>query len=69
MVDAGLIVLVGFISPFRSGRRMARTIFEDGEFFEGFVDTPLSVAEARDPKGLYEKAAVGSSRTSPRFAL
>ena len=59
MVDAGLIVLVSFISPFRAERRMARQLLETGEFFEVFVDTPLSVAESRDPKGLYKKARRG----------
>jgi bifunctional enzyme CysN/CysC len=59
MVDAGLIVLVSFISPFRSERRLARDLLEEREFCEVFVDTPLSVAEHRDPKGLYEKARRG----------
>jgi bifunctional enzyme CysN/CysC len=59
MVDAGLITLVSFISPFRSERRMARSLLEHGEFIEVFVDTPLPVAEARDPKGLYKKARAG----------
>jgi bifunctional enzyme CysN/CysC len=59
MVDAGLIVLVSFISPFRSERRMARALVEDGEFIEIFVDAPLAVAEDRDPKGLYRKARRG----------
>jgi bifunctional enzyme CysN/CysC len=59
MVDAGLIVLVSFISPFRAERRMARALFEPGEFLEVFVDTPLAVAEARDVKGLYGKARRG----------
>ncbi len=59
MTDAGLIVLVSFISPFRSERRMARELFAEGEFFEVFVDTPLDVAEGRDPKGLYAKARRG----------
>ncbi len=59
MVDAGLIVLVSFISPFRSERRMARDLLEDSEFVEIYVDTPLEVCEARDPKGLYEKARAG----------
>ena len=59
MVDAGLIVMVSFISPFRAERRMARELFEDGEFIEVFVDTPLEVCEARDPKGLYRKARAG----------
>ncbi|MGA7825276.1 MAG: sulfate adenylyltransferase subunit CysN [Steroidobacteraceae bacterium] len=59
MVDAGLIVLVSFISPFRAERRMARALFEPGEFFEVFVDTPLAEAERRDVKGLYRKARLG----------
>lgn len=59
MVDAGLIVLTAFISPFRSERRMARELLKDGEFLEIFVDTPLEAAEARDPKGLYRKARRG----------
>ena len=59
MADAGLIVLVSFISPFRSERRMAREMLEEGEFIELFVDTPLEVCEERDPKGLYEKARAG----------
>jgi bifunctional enzyme CysN/CysC len=57
--DAGLIVLVSFISPFRSERAMARELVQDGEFIEIFVDAPLAVAEARDPKGLYKKAREG----------
>ena len=59
MVDAGLIVLTAFISPFRAERHMARGLLKDGEFIEIFVDTPLSVAEQRDPKGLYKKARRG----------
>jgi bifunctional enzyme CysN/CysC len=59
MVDAGLIVLVSFISPFRAERQMARGLVENGEFIEVFVDTPLAVAEARDPKGLFKKARRG----------
>ncbi|MEO5565335.1 MAG: sulfate adenylyltransferase subunit CysN [Luteimonas sp.] len=62
MVDAGLIVLVSFISPFRAERRMARALFAKGEFLEVFVDTPLDVAEQRDPKGLYAKARAGELR-------
>ena len=62
MVDAGLIVLVSFISPFQAERQMARRLVEDGEFFEIFVDAPLAVAEARDPKGLYRKARRGELR-------
>ncbi len=61
-VDAGLIVLVSFISPFRSERRMARELVGAGEFLEVFVDTPLEVCMARDPKGLYEKAKAGAIR-------
>jgi bifunctional enzyme CysN/CysC len=59
MVDAGLIVLVSFISPFRSERRMARDLVAEGEFIEVFVDTPLAEAEKRDVKGLYKKARRG----------
>jgi bifunctional enzyme CysN/CysC len=59
MVDAGLIVLVSFISPFRSERRMARELLETGEFFEIHVSTPLAEAEKRDVKGLYKKARAG----------
>lgn len=59
MVDSGQIVLVSFISPFRSERRMARELVEQGEFFEIFVDTPIHVAEQRDPKGLYKKMRRG----------
>jgi bifunctional enzyme CysN/CysC len=61
-VDAGLIVMVSFISPFRSERRMARELFGESEFIEIFVDTPLEVCEARDPKGLYKKARAGLIR-------
>ncbi|MBU1337420.1 MAG: sulfate adenylyltransferase subunit CysN, partial [Alphaproteobacteria bacterium] len=59
MVDAGLIVLVSFISPFRAERRMARELMENGEFVEVYVATPLAVAEQRDVKGLYAKARAG----------
>lgn len=59
MVDAGLIVLVSFISPFRAERRLARDLFAPGEFVEVFVDTPLEECEQRDPKGLYAKARAG----------
>jgi bifunctional enzyme CysN/CysC len=59
MVDAGLIVLVSFISPFEAERRLARSMFEDGEFIEIFVDAPLAVVEQRDVKGLYAKARAG----------
>ena len=56
MAEAGLIVLVSFISPFREEREMARTLMNEGEFIEVFVDTPLELCEVRDPKGLYRKA-------------
>jgi len=59
MADAGLIVLVSFISPFRAERRMARQMMDKGEFLEIYVNTPLEVAEARDVKGLYKKARAG----------
>jgi bifunctional enzyme CysN/CysC len=59
MVDAGLIVLTAFISPFRAERRMARGLLKDGEFIEVFVDAPLGIAEQRDAKGLYRKARRG----------
>ena len=59
MLDAGLIVLVSFISPFRSERRIAREMFADGEFVEVFVDAPLKLCEQRDVKGLYLKARQG----------
>ena len=60
MVEAGLITLVSFISPFRAERELARNLMEEGEFIEIFVNTPLSVAETRDPKGLYKKARAGN---------
>jgi bifunctional enzyme CysN/CysC len=59
MVDAGLIVITAFISPFRAERRMARELMGEGEFIEVFVEVPLAVAEQRDPKGLYKKARRG----------
>ncbi|MEQ8936458.1 MAG: sulfate adenylyltransferase subunit CysN, partial [Amphiplicatus sp.] len=59
MVDAGLIVLVSFISPFQSERRMAREAVESGEFLEVYISTPLAVCEKRDVKGLYAKARRG----------
>ncbi len=62
MADAGLIVLVSFISPFRAEREFARSIVEAGEFFEVFVDVALEEAERRDPKGLYKKARAGTLR-------
>jgi bifunctional enzyme CysN/CysC len=59
MVDAGLIVIVAFISPFRVEREFARSLFAPGEFVEVFVDAPLEECERRDPKGLYAKARRG----------
>ncbi|HWF36445.1 MAG TPA: adenylyl-sulfate kinase [Solirubrobacteraceae bacterium] len=59
MVDAGLMVIAAFISPFASQRQLARALFDEDEFIEIFIDTPLAVAEARDPKGLYERARRG----------
>jgi bifunctional enzyme CysN/CysC len=59
-VDAGLIVLTAFISPFRSERRMARELVGDSEFLEVFVDTPIEICIQRDPKGLYKKAQAGA---------
>ncbi|WP_232087530.1 adenylyl-sulfate kinase [Sulfurovum sp. ST-21] len=58
-VDAGMIVLTAFISPFRNERDMVRSLVEKGEFIEVFIDTPLEVCEQRDPKGLYKKARQG----------
>lgn len=60
MVDAGLIVLAAFISPFRAERQAARGLFSAGDFVEVFVDTPLEECERRDPKGLYAKARSGA---------
>tara|TARA_R110000868_G_scaffold121768_5_gene322872 strand:+ start:636 stop:1313 length:678 start_codon:yes stop_codon:yes gene_type:complete len=59
MVDAGLIVLTAFISPFKSNREMVRQMLSDGEFIEVHIDTPIEVCETRDPKGLYKKARAG----------
>ena len=59
MMDAGVIVLTAFISPFRNERDMAKSLFEPDDFLEVFIDTPLAVAEERDPKGLYRKARSG----------
>ena len=59
MTDAGLITLISFISPFKSERKMARDLFDDNEFIEIFVDTPIEECEKRDPKGLYKKARSG----------
>ncbi len=62
MVDGGLVVLTAFISPHRAERQMVRDLLGEGEFIEVFVDTPLAVCEARDPKGLYKKARAGELR-------
>ena len=59
MVDAGLIVLVSFISPYRAERRFARSLFRPEQFVEVYVDTPVEICEQRDPKGLYSKARAG----------
>lgn len=59
MVDAGLVVVAAFISPFRADRAMARELFAPGEFVEVYVDTPIETCEQRDPKGLYRKARSG----------
>ena len=59
MVDAGLIVITTFISPYRADRAIARSLFAPGEFFEVFIDTPVELCEQRDPKGLYKKARRG----------
>lgn len=62
MVDAGLIVLTAFISPYREERDLVRNLLGEGEFVEVFVDAPLSLCEERDPKGLYKKARAGEIR-------
>ena len=67
MADAGLICLVSFISPFTAERRMARDLMEEGEFIEVFVNTPIEVCEARDPKGLYKKARAGEIKNFTGF--
>ena len=59
MMDAGLIVMTAFISPFRADRQMARELVGEDNFIEVFINTPLSVCEQRDPKGLYKKARSG----------
>ena len=61
-VEAGLITIVSFISPFRAEREMARGLMDPDEFIEIFVDTPLEICEQRDPKGLYRKARRGELR-------
>jgi bifunctional enzyme CysN/CysC len=67
MVDAGLIVLVSFISPFFADREMARSLFADGEFVEVFVDTPFDECARRDVKGLYAKALRGELKNFTGF--
>ena len=62
-VDAGLIVISAFISPFHSDRQIVRNLVESGEFLEVFIDTPLEICEQRDPKGLYQKARKGEIPT------
>lgn len=62
MVDAGLIVIVAFISPFRAERAFARSLFGQGEFLEVHVDSPLTECERRDPKGMYARARRGELR-------
>ncbi len=59
MVDAGLVVICAFISPYRRDRQMVRSMFNHGQFIEAYLDTPLAVCEERDPKGLYKKARAG----------
>jgi bifunctional enzyme CysN/CysC len=60
MLDAGLVVLVALVSPFRNDRRAAREIFDADDFIEVYVDTPVEICAERDPKGLYAKAASGN---------
>jgi bifunctional enzyme CysN/CysC len=60
MRDSGVVVLVALVSPFRSDRESAATLFDKGDFIEVFVDTPVEVCSQRDPKGLYAKAAAGN---------
>jgi len=67
MVDAGLIVLTAFISPFRAERRMVRDMLEEHEFIEIFIDTPIEICEQRDPKGLYKKARNGEIKNFTGF--
>ena len=59
MMEAGMIVFTAFISPFKAEREMAKNLFKDKDFLEIFIDTPLELAEKRDPKGLYKKARSG----------
>ncbi|MDO3388430.1 adenylyl-sulfate kinase [Gilvimarinus sp. SDUM040013] len=59
MVDAGLVVICAFISPYKRDRQMVRSMFKHGQFMEAYLDTPLAICEDRDPKGLYKKARAG----------
>ena len=59
MLDAGLIVIASFISPFKEERQMARALYSPGEFIEVFIDANIELCESRDPKGLYKKARQG----------
>jgi bifunctional enzyme CysN/CysC len=59
MLDAGLIVIIALVSPFETDRQRARSLVEEGEFLEIFVDTPIEICRSRDPKGLYKKADSG----------
>jgi bifunctional enzyme CysN/CysC len=59
MVDSGLIVISALVSPFEVDRQRAKSIFDDGEFLEIFIDTPVEICRSRDPKGLYKKSAAG----------
>ncbi|MBL4790723.1 MAG: adenylyl-sulfate kinase, partial [Kordiimonadaceae bacterium] len=67
MVDAGLMVMTSFISPFRAERRMVAELMEEGEFIEVFIDTPIEVCAERDPKGLYKKAKAGEIKNFTGF--
>jgi adenylylsulfate kinase-like enzyme len=60
MLDAGIVVICALISPFKAERAAARALFDEGDFIEVFVSTPKSIAEQRDPKGLYKKAREGN---------
>lgn len=67
MVDAGLMVMTSFISPFKAERRMVHDLMEDGEFIEVYVDTPIEICAERDPKGLYKKAKAGEIKNFTGF--
>ncbi len=68
-VDSGTLVITAFISPFKADRDYCREILDESEFVEIFIDTPLEVCEARDPKGLYKKHAAATSPISPALIL